>query len=392
MGGPARPVPTSATLLAAATMTIMAGATIAPSLPGMVAHFGPESVLGVQLLLTITALAIALAAPVAGWLGDRLGRKPVLWGSVALYVLSGGAGLVLGDLLALQVSRAVLGLAVAGVMTSVAGLIGDLYEGPARDRMLGLQGAAMGFGGVVFLGLGGLLADLGWRGPFAIYLLPLALIALIPVAVPDRRPGRAEALAATDTRPVPPEVLAALFAAACLGMVGFYAVPVQLPFLLAERGMASPVASGLAMAGLTLVSALVGLVYARLSEGAPLTLLAYGAFGSLAVGLGLVAAGPAATWPGLVSTGLGMGLLMPTLSRWLLSIAPFARRGRVMGGLTTAIFAGQFASPLVLAPVIAAAGLSAGFAAAAALSALALICIAVAARPRGTPKTTPKPS
>lgn len=153
----------SAVLLGASTMTIMAGATIAPSLPAMAEHFGAGSELGVRLLVTITALAIAIAAPLAGYLGDRVGRVPVLFASVMLYVLAGGAGLVLNDLFALQISRVVLGLAVAGVMTSVSALTGDLYEGTPRDRMLGYQGAAMGFGGVIFLGLGGILAGFGWR-------------------------------------------------------------------------------------------------------------------------------------------------------------------------------------------------------------------------------------
>ena len=85
---------TTLDLLFAATITIMAGATISPSLPAMAAHFGPGSELGVRLLLTITALAIAFAAPLAGWLSDRAGRVRVLWASVALHVAAGGAGLV----------------------------------------------------------------------------------------------------------------------------------------------------------------------------------------------------------------------------------------------------------------------------------------------------------
>lgn len=372
---------TAITLLFAATMTIMAGATIAPALPAMVDHFGADAALGVRLLLTITALAIALTAPMAGWLGDHVGRVRVLWVSVALYILAGGAGLVLNDLLALQVSRVLLGVAVAGVMTSVGALIGDLYDGPARDRMLGLQGAAMGFGGVVFLGLGGVLAGLGWRGPFAIYLLPLALLVLIPLALPQKP--------ATDAGPetpgastafVPLPILAALLGAAFLGMVGFYAVPVQLPFLLAERGGDNPALSGAMMAGLTLVSAVVGIFYGRLSKAASLPVLGIAAFGGLSVGLVLIWAGTGAIWPGLAAIGFGMGLLMPTLSRWLLSLAPPAARGRVMGAQTTAIFAGQFASPLVLAPVITVAGLPAAFLAAAALAACACLLIAGAGR------------
>ncbi|MDZ7600169.1 MAG: MFS transporter [Hoeflea sp.] len=381
----------TATLLGASTMTIMAGATIAPSLPAMAAHFGEGTELGVRLLVTITALAIAVAAPLSGLLGDRAGRMRVLFASVAVYVLAGSAGLVLDDLLALQISRVVLGFAVAGVMTSVGALIGDLYEGPARDRMLGFQGAAMGFGGVIFLGLGGILAGIGWRGPFAIYLLPLVLIVLIPLALGGTRTAGAGGDSRAPAGPsLPLGTLALVCTAAFIGMIGFYAVPVQLPFLLAERGNGSPVFSGAMMAGLTLVSALTGLGYGWFAARMPLRMLAVSACAPLAIGLGLIWLGSGPSYLGLAAVGFGMGLLIPTLSRWLLSVTPPRARGRVMGALTTAIFAGQFASPLILAPVISRSGLASGFLAASALALFVAVLLA-ATRPATLTSGRPAP-
>jgi MFS family permease len=69
---------TRGTLLASAALTIMAGATIAPSLPAMREVFvgTPGAEVLVRLVLTITALAIALTAPLAGVFADRVGRRP----------------------------------------------------------------------------------------------------------------------------------------------------------------------------------------------------------------------------------------------------------------------------------------------------------------------------
>jgi MFS family permease len=50
--------------------------------------------------------------------------------------------------------------------------------------------------------------------------------------------------------------------------------------------------------------------------------------------------------------GVGMGLMMPNFSLWLMGFAPLALRGRVIGGLTMAIFIGQFISPLVVVPLL----------------------------------------
>lgn len=79
-----------ATLLFTSTLTVMSGATIAPSLPAMQEYFAdvPNSALLVRLVLTIPALFIAIGGLFVGQLADRLGRKPLLIGSTALRNLS----------------------------------------------------------------------------------------------------------------------------------------------------------------------------------------------------------------------------------------------------------------------------------------------------------------
>lgn len=55
-------------MLAAAGLTIMASALISPSLPAMATHYGNETL--VRLVLTVTSLAIAITAPLAGALAE----------------------------------------------------------------------------------------------------------------------------------------------------------------------------------------------------------------------------------------------------------------------------------------------------------------------------------
>lgn len=268
-----------ATLLLVSTLTVMAGATIAPSLPSMQAHFAgvPNADLWVRLVLTIPALLIALTAPFAGIVIDRWGRKRLLLGAMAAYAAAGSAGLWLDSLAGIVASRAFLGLAVAAVMTSVTALIADYYSGVARARFMGTQAAFMGFGGMIFLLSGGLLADIGWRLPFLVYLLPLGFLPLAartlveperPSAVPlpmgaALREG-APAPGRIKTRgPLP--LLAFLYGTAFLGMAGFYLVPVQLPFFLETVLGGSPSGTGVAIGASTLFSSLASLLYARAS-------------------------------------------------------------------------------------------------------------------------------
>jgi len=134
--------------------------------------------------LTIPGLFIVLGAPAAGFIVDSYGRKRLLVVSTFLYALTGSAGYFFDSMTAILIGRALLGIAVAGIMVSVTTLVANYYQGEARARFLGRQAAFMNFGGVVFTATGGFLADVTWQTPFLIYLiafviLPFAVIALM---------------------------------------------------------------------------------------------------------------------------------------------------------------------------------------------------------------------
>ena len=102
------------TILLSASMTIMAGATIAPSLPQMKVVFNhiPNAEFIIKLVLTLPSLFIAIAAPFAGYIIDRLGRKKLLLFSLLLYAIAGTSGLYLNNLLTILIGRALLGVSV----------------------------------------------------------------------------------------------------------------------------------------------------------------------------------------------------------------------------------------------------------------------------------------
>jgi MFS family permease len=124
-------------------------------------------------------LFIVLAGPLTGWFLDRKGRLPLLIPAMLLYAIAGSSGLYLDSIWSILAGRALLGVAVAGIMTSATTLIADYYKGPERSQFMGWQAAFMNFGGIVFLTAGGGLAEMGWRWPFIIYLSSLLLVPLV---------------------------------------------------------------------------------------------------------------------------------------------------------------------------------------------------------------------
>ena len=168
------------TLLLTGTMTIMAGATISPALPALADHFqaSPNVAYLSRLLITLPSLVIAIFAPLAGLVIDRFGRKRLLIAGITLYGFAGSAGVMLDTLPGILASRALLGLAVAAVMTVSSTLMGDYFSGRVRERFMGFRQGFIQYGGVVFLTLGGILATLDWRAPFLVYLLAFAILPL----------------------------------------------------------------------------------------------------------------------------------------------------------------------------------------------------------------------
>ena len=111
------------TLVLVATVTVMSTMIIAPALPGMAHAFPdtPNAELLVKLTMTVPAVAIALLAPVAGWIIDRYGRLPTLYASLALFGAAGIAGYWLDGLYAILASRVLLGIGIGGTFLAIAG-------------------------------------------------------------------------------------------------------------------------------------------------------------------------------------------------------------------------------------------------------------------------------
>ncbi|MFC1958277.1 MFS transporter, partial [Chloroflexota bacterium] len=131
------------------------------------------------LIITTHALFVALSSPLVGIFIDRIGtKKPFIFGLI-LYAIGGGSGLFINSYWLLIAGRAILGIAVAAIMSSITVIILNLYEGSERNKIMGWRGSANSFGGMLFPLIGGALGSLSWHLPFAVYLvgLPLGLLA-----------------------------------------------------------------------------------------------------------------------------------------------------------------------------------------------------------------------
>ncbi|MGH6942882.1 MAG: multidrug effflux MFS transporter [Geminicoccaceae bacterium] len=137
-----------------------------PSLPGIALDLAaPQSL--VQLTIGLFIAGFAAMMLVCGPLADRFGRKPVLLGCMAIYVLASIACALSSGIGFLLAGRFVQALgACAGPVVGRA-IVRDLYEPRDAGRILGYMASAMALAPLVAPFLGGYLeVTFGWRAGF----------------------------------------------------------------------------------------------------------------------------------------------------------------------------------------------------------------------------------
>ena len=253
-------------------MSVLGAVLIAPVLPQMTDYF--SSTAGAEILvpivLTVPALMIGLAAPFAGLIVDALDRKRLLIGALVAYSVFGTAPLYLNSLGAIIGSRVLVGLCEAAIMTCCTTLIGDYWAGAQRARALGLQTLVAALSATVFLAVGGALGSSGWRTPFWLYLIAILLAAPMsrliwqPAAHPRAQRAGRRRLEPLPWRQILVPCLVTIFA----GVI-FYALIVQLSFVLTGVAVASTATIGLISALMSLGTAIGSGSFAKLSRFTP---------------------------------------------------------------------------------------------------------------------------
>ncbi|MFF4121003.1 MFS transporter [Streptomyces sp. NPDC001714] len=351
-------------LMAGSCLPILGAVLIAPVLPKMQDHFAsvPGAKALVPLALTVPALALAVLAPFAGVIVDRLGRKRLLVAATLLYAVFGTAPLWLDSLGAIIASRALVGVAEAAIMTCCTTLIGDYYSGQRRVKYLALQTMCASASATAFFVLGGAAGSAGWRVPFFVYAVSLVLAPLMATALPSPAPRAAAVGTPTGgaRRTFPWRQLGGICALTFFGAMVFYTVPVEMSYLLDDLGVKNSGVIGLATAVASAATVGGAVAFARLKRSPEPMLPAVLAVCALGFALMFLAGDAPLLVAGAVVNCVGTGMLLPALLTSAMSRLAFEDRGRGTGLWTAAFFGGEFVCPLVLLAGEAAVGSLAG--------------------------------
>lgn len=133
-------------------------------------------------------LSYMCAAPIFGWMADRLSRWRLIAISVALWSLASGWSGVASGFVVLLCTRAFVGIGEAGYGPAAPTILSDLYPIERRGRTLAYFYLAMPVGGALGYAFGGKISDLlGWRWAFYLVVPPGLLLAALCLLMRDPR-------------------------------------------------------------------------------------------------------------------------------------------------------------------------------------------------------------
>ncbi|MFB6218870.1 MAG: MFS transporter [Halobacteriaceae archaeon] len=360
-------------LLLASVMAPLGSALVSPILDSLTGVYGVAPTEVGLVVSAFTAPGI-VAIPLAGTLGDRYGRKPVLVASLLLFGLAGGGLAGTAAFPAVLGLRALQGVGFGGLVPMLITSLGDLYEGAAEATAQGLRITVVGASLVVFPAVAGRLVVADWRWPFGIYLLAVPLAAVVWWALDE--PGAAAAEGDADGAPEQSGHRRELWALATRPSVAPLLVARSLPtfvwlgfftynsIVVVRILGGTPAQAGLLVAAGSVTFALSASQAGRLTAAAdsrfrPLV----GAHLAMLAGFGVLAVAPtlAVAGLGVLVGGLGFGLTTSLYRSVISSRAPARVRGGLVGAAETLGRVAATLAPVVMGAVVAAAAPAVGF-------------------------------
>lgn len=366
-------------------LSIMSVMSLLPALPMMIRDLGiPAHSIG--WMITAFSLPGIVMAPVAGVLADRLGRRRVLAGALALFGLAGTACFFCTSAPALYFFRVLQGIGGGPLGVLNVTLIGDLFEGQERAAAMGYNGGLQAVGTAVFPVIGGLLAHFGWNWPFLLsaLALPLAVLVGYRLESPEPKGGQhfgaymRDALAHMRTR----RALSLFAITLCTFFLLYGVVVTYLPVLLHQDFASGPVRIGLIISLSSLATAVpasqLGRLTARFGEFRLIRAASLFYIASM-----LLMPRMPVLWATLLPVtllGLAQGLNLPALLTLLSGVAGLEHRAAIMAANGMILRLSQTVAPLLMGLAYAGAGMGGVFGAGTALGVVMLGIAALALR------------
>lgn len=166
---------------------------ISPVLASIAEEFPNVNQSLIQMIITLPNLLTLVTTLIAGKLVTVVYKRTLTLVAVGLYIIGGLMPIFYNNsVYFLLCCTAIMGLGGGLISTTIAGLICDYFEGDERNMLMGVQGACIALGAMIFIMLGGILSSFGWRRVYLAYLLLIPVFIGIYICLPQGKLERPE--------------------------------------------------------------------------------------------------------------------------------------------------------------------------------------------------------
>ena len=163
-----------------AALTSLPGLAVSPISEKLLTVFPTATDLEIQMLTTLPSLLIIPFILFAGFISEKVGYIKLLNIGLWLYLISGALYFFCTSMTQLIIVSALLGVGAGIIIPFSTSLVSRFFSGEQRTRQYGYVSALTNITLVVATAVTGYLADIRWRLPFVVYLLPIISILLVP--------------------------------------------------------------------------------------------------------------------------------------------------------------------------------------------------------------------
>ena len=161
-------------------LTSLPGLAISPISEKLLTVFPSATELDIQLLSTLPSLFIIPFILLAGYLSKWMSYTKLLYIGLSLFLLSGALYFLCGTMGQLIAVSVLLGAGAGLIIPLSTSLVSMFFYGTYRTRQFGYISAITNIALVVATAVAGWLADVNWRLPFLVYLIPIVSLLLMP--------------------------------------------------------------------------------------------------------------------------------------------------------------------------------------------------------------------
>lgn len=336
------------------SFAVMGVASITPAFPQIIRQYN-LTVRQIGYLITLFTLPGVFLAPFMGMLADRYGRKTILFPSMLLFGTAGFLCAFQSTFHNLLIMRFFQGIGASSLGSLNITLIGDLFDGKKRIRVMGYNASALSVSTAAFPALGGFLASFDWQYVFYLpaLILPFAFLVLLRFNIPRVRNSISlDKYLGNVWKIINVRKVWGLFLINIMVFIILYGAYLSFfPILMKSRFQASALIIGLAMSLMSVTTAVcssqLGKVRLKITSQKLLYLSA--AFYALS----LVLLSFASNWPllvtGILVFGTAHGFFIPNIQTALVGMAPLSERAAFMSLNSMVLRIGQTLGPLVAA-------------------------------------------